>query len=704
VIITGERQLRQLVKEYQQHDALVFDLETMYVATEEEQAESDRIHERPQHQWSADEKAWINVFDLKATDPHINTTIWFGMATAGRSDAIAVGHPKGELIEPAHKIKTTAADYYGVGDDRAYTPTGRLSSRAMEVLVPARFEPPPPQLTLEQACEILRPLFFDEGRRIVNQNLKFDIKSLVRAYDGEFIPGPYGDTIVAQHTVDENAFMSLNLGAMVERHFGHSYDKLGSKGVHNFSFNAAARYAEQDAKFTWLLWKRYERILKREGLFDLFEFKMQVMEMLMRKEWAGAYVDSKAMEITRQTYEKRKRDTVARLLSEHSVPPTFNPDSTLHKADLLFTRLKAPVLKRTGTGKASVDAETLEKVAQMPGEAGQAAQTLLDYAEVSKVIGTYFVGMGAKLDGAGFLHPDFTQHAADTGRLACRTPNLHNIPRESDMRDMFTAPKGYVVVGADYDQIELRFICAESQDTTMQEVFLSGEDVHATTAALVLNKPLDEVTKDERSNFGKMPNFLIGYGGTAFLLAAKTGITVDEADAVFKAYFSRFSRINPWKEEVIAEAVARATWKDGNLIVPPYVTTMMGQRRRLPDLLRKTNRNMSKEEWRETMKLRSRAERQAVNAVTQGSAAETLQIAMLDIDRYCRERKFPMRLAINIHDEVVAYCKESHAEEGQLIVESLMGDVVNPFTGEPPLRDFVPLIASGYIADRWRKV
>ena len=291
----------------------------------------------------------------------------------------------------------------------------------MEVLVPARFEPPPPQLTLEQACEILRPLFFDEGRRIVNQNLKFDIKSLVRAYDGEFIPGPYGDTIVAQHTVDENAFVSLNLGALVERHFGHSYDKLGSKGVHNFSFNAAARYAEQDAKFTWLLWKRYERILRREGLFDLFEFKMQVMEMLMRKEWAGAYVDSKAMEITRQTYEKRKRDTVARLLSEHSVPPTFNPDSTLHKADLLFTRLKAPVLKRTGTGKASVDAETLEKVAQMPGEAGQAAQTLLDYAEVSKVIGTYFVGMGAKLDGAGFLHPDFTQHAADTGRLACRT-------------------------------------------------------------------------------------------------------------------------------------------------------------------------------------------------------------------------------------------------------------------------------------------
>jgi len=704
VIVTDEAQLRQLVSDYQRHDALVFDLETMYEATEEEAAESARIHERPQKDWSADEKAWIKVFDLKATDPHLNTVIWFGMATAGRSDAIAVGHPKGALLEPAHRMVTTAADYYGVDDDRAYTRTGRLSSRALEVTVPARFSPPPPQLTLEQACEIMRPLFFDPGRRIVNQNLKFDIKSLVRVY-GDFIPGPYGDTMVAQHTVDENALRALQLGLMVERHLGHTYDKLGSKGVHNFAFNVAARYAEQDAKFTWLLWKKYERALRKDDLFELFEFKMQLLGLLMRKEYAGAYVDSKAMDITRQTYEKRKADTVVRIMTEHVVSPTFNMDSTNHKGDLLYKKLKAPILKRTKGGKASVDAATLQQIVYKGGEAGQAAQTMLDYAEVAKVIGTSFVGMGAKLDGAGYLHPDFTQHAADTGRLACREPNLHNIPRESDMRDMFVAPKGYVVVGADYDQIELRFICSESQDPVMQEVFLSGEDVHATTAALVLNKPLAEVTPAERSNYGKMPNFLIGYGGTSFLLAAKTGISQEEAESVLKSYFNRFRRINPWKEEVIAEAISRVTYHpDGRINVPPYVTTMMGQRRRLPELLRQVDRGMSKEDWKAAMRLRSRAERQAVNAVTQGSAAETLQIAMLDIDRYCTERKFPMRLAINIHDEVVAYCKESHAEEGLLIVESLMGDVVNPFTGEPPLRDFVPLIASGYIADRWRKV
>lgn len=272
------------------------------------------------------------------------------------------------------------------------------------------------------------------------------------------------------------------------------------------------------------------------------------------------------------------------------------------------------------------------------------------------------------------------------------------------MRDMFIAPPGKVVIGADYDQIELRFICAEAQDPTMREVFLSGEDVHATTAALVLDKPLGEVTSDERSNAGKMPNFLIGYGGTAYLLAAKTGITVEEAEKVFASYFSRFSRIRPWKDEVYRTALDRAVFSDGRLVVPPYVQTMMGYRRRLPELLiNPKSAGNDRARWKELNKLRGRAERQAVNSITQGSAAETLKIAMLDITRYCQSEGFPMRLALNIHDEVVAYCDERHADEGLEIVETMMADVVNPFTGEEPLRGYIPLLASGYISDRWLK-
>ena len=704
MIVTTSDELHQLVEEYSQYDEVVFDLETMYVASPEEQARFDEIHLRPQREWTKDEKAWNDVFKLKATDTRLNQTIWFGLATWGRSDAIATGHPKGSLIKEGGREVKIASEWYDEDDERRYTKKGTLSHRKVTVTTPWEFEEPPPQLDLAEACDILRPLFFDPDRRIINQNLKFDIKSLVRSFDGEFIPGPYADTMIAQHLVDENAFIALQLGKMVERHLGHTYDKLGAKGVENFSWEKAARYAEQDAKFTWLLWKRYERILKREGLFDLFEFEMDVMGLLMRKEYGGAYVDRKAMDTTRVIYEKQREAVVAELQADHGLPPTFSFGSTNQKGELLYGKLKAPVKKTTAKGgNPSVDAEALQAIVDDGGKAAPVAQLLLDHAEAEKLISTYFIGMGAKLDPSGYLHPDFTQHVADTNRLSCREPNVHNIPRESDMRDMFTAPKGKVIIGVDYDQIELRFICAESRDSTMQEVFLSGEDVHATTAALVLSKPLEDVTAEERQNYGKMPNFLIGYGGTSYLLAAKTGISVQEADKVFDAYFSRFSRINPWKKEVYTEALSRAKFVDGELLIPPYVETMMGYRRRLPDLLRNPKAAGTREEWKRLNKLKSRAERQAVNSVTQGSAAETLKIAMLDIEQYCIDEGFPMRLALNIHDEIVTYCDEKHGEEGLAIVEYHMANVVNPFTGEDPLRGYVPLLASGYIADKWMK-
>lgn len=703
MIVTTPEELEQLVKEYQRFDTVVFDLETMYVPTPEEQERFDLIHKDPQRLWTPDDKAWVDVFDLKATDPTVNTTIWFGMATAGRSDAVATGHPKGALLRKGGREEVIACEYFDEEDERYWTPGGKPSTRKVEVTIPDEFGPPPPQLRIDQACEILEPLFFDKERRVVNQNLKFDIKSLVRHY-GDFIPGPYGETMIAQHLVDENAFISLNLGDMVKGHFDHVYDKLGSKGVHNFSFKAAARYAEQDAKFTWLLWQKYKLILERDGLMDLFEFEMEIMELLMRKEWAGAYIDRRAMESTRRLYEQRRDDTVAELRANYPVPPTFNFDSAKQKGELLYTQLKAPLLKKTDGGQPSTDAATLEKLVVKGGQAGEVAKLLLDYAETSKIIGTYFIGMGAKLDETGYLHPVFTQHVVDTNRLSCYAPNVHNIPRESDMRDMFVAPPGKVVIGADYDQIELRFICVESQDPTMQEVFLSGEDVHATTAALVLNLDLAEVTSEQRTLYGKMPNFLIGYGGTAYTLAERTGIGEKEAEGVLQSYFSRFARINPWKEEVYAKALSRAKWRDGKLVVPPYVQTMMGYRRRLPGLSANPNTARGdRKRWRELNKIRSRAERQAVNSITQGSAAETLKIAMLDITRHCESEGFPMRLALNIHDEVVAYCDERHAEEGLEIVETMMANVVNPFTGDPPLRGYIPLLASGYISDRWQK-
>lgn len=704
MIITTADQLRELVEYYSQFDSLVFDLETAYWPTPDERERADELRTVAKSKRDLDDQKWLEEFDLRATDAHINEVIWIGLATYGRSDAVATGHPLGSLLTPEEKTTRPASEIYDEDDPLRYSATGKVSHRKINVTIPATYSEPSPQLDPAEAAEILRPLFFDPYRRIINQNVKFDIKTMVKYFGGEFIPGPYGETQIAQNVLDENAIIgTMDLGSMVSWHLDHKYSKLGSKGVHNFSFEEAARYAEQDAKFTWLLWQYYSRALQKQGLWDLFEMEMDLLPVLMRKEYHGALVDKATLRRLRSRLEKRRDDVREKLIAEYGIPPSFNFNSTQQKQKLFFKTLGAKPGKMTESKQPSTDAESLERIVAQGGKAGAVAKLFLEYAELEKSISTYCVGLFFRLDSNSKLHPSFVQYSTDTGRLACHAPNLHNIPRGSDMRDLFIAPKGKAMVCVDYDQIELRFICTWSQDKTMQQVFLSEEDVHGSTAALILNKSLEDVTADERQTFGKMPNFLIGYGGTHYLLAAKTGISEEAAERVLKAYFSRFARIQPWKEEELHAARARAFYRDGKLVVPPYVETWLGRRRRLPHLLLNPKRAPNKESWSEMSKLLARSERQGINAVIQGSAAETLKLAMIDIQRYVDKENFPLQLILNIHDELVSYVDEKHAEEGLEIVEYHMANVVNPLTGEGPLRGFVPLVASGQVSDKWLK-
>lgn len=256
---------------------------------------------------------------------------------------------------------------------------------------------------------------------------------------------------------------------------------------------------------------------------------------------------------------------------------------------------------------------------------------------------------------------------------------------------MYEAPPGYVFVIGDYDQIELRFIGVRSGDPALCDLFISGRDVHRGTAALVLNKPFDEITVEERQDKGKMPNFLLGYGGSAFNLHQKTGISEKEAERVLDSYFRQFNRINPWKSLVIQQARARARFENGHMVAQPWVETMLGRRRRLPDL------------FSPVPKVRRGTERQAVNTITQGSASETALLAMVDVTTYCRQTRFPMRLVINVHDELVGTVPEHLAEEGAEALASLMGDVRIPHSGERPLGDRVPLAVKVVTAERWEK-
>jgi DNA polymerase-1 len=381
----------------------------------------------------------------------------------------------------------------------------------------------------------------------------------------------------------------------------------------------------------------------------------------------------------------------------------------VQKRALIYDKYKGRATVKTKVTQVnSVNRESLEAVTRQivtkivdgektthPHRAAAPAQLLLDYQDEHKVLSTYLISVMYRLDKNGRVHPDFLLHGTETSRLSCREPNIQNIPRESEMRGIYVAPPGYVMVIGDYDQIELRKMAVEADDPTLCGLFNSGQDVHRGTAALVLAKEFEDTDDEERQNFGKMPNFLMGYGGQAPNLADKTGITVDRAQRVIDAWYKRFNRIQPWKDKVVRDARMCAQFASINgertMIKPPFVETMLGRRRRLPELMSNDR------------KTRMRAERQAVNTVIQGSASETALLAMVDITAYSRKENFPMDLCINVHDEIVGMVPEHLADEGKEMMAELMREVRVPHTMERPLKGKVPLAVKVVVGEKWLK-
>jgi DNA polymerase-1 len=392
---------------------------------------------------------------------------------------------------------------------------------------------------------------------------------------------------------------------------------------------------------------------------------MDVLRVLMDMEDAGIPVNKKSMSMLGKVLEKRLNELLIGMMDY--APPGFNTDSSKHKQQLLFNKKRDGGLalkpsKLTPKGVASVDEETLRKLETKH----PIVPMLLEWAETKKLVSTYVDGLLPKLVNSR-LHPSFHLHRTATGRLSSSNPNLQNIPRESNVRGLFVAPPGYQLLVADYDQIELRVMCMFSHDPKMSEFFLTGEDIHSGAAALVLNKPIEEVTPEERQ-LGKGVNFLTAYGGGAQKLARTTGIDEEHARFVIDRYYHQFSGITKWKQDVIAYGRRHG-----------YVETMSGRRRHLIDLASPDNQ------------LRARAERQAVNAVVQGSAADICKQAMINV--YKEFLPYKARILVQVHDELVVMVKEEQADELQSLLISAMGDGVS-YEG-------IPLKVSCHSAGSW---
>jgi len=431
-------------------------------------------------------------------------------------------------------------------------------------------------------------------------------------------------------------------------------------------FSKATKYVHLDAKWTWHLYKMlWQKIQNKEELLSCLRQDMEVIRVLMEMEDTGIPVDHRSMKKLGVELDKNLNNLLLNMMDY--APPGFNPDSPKHKQQLLFTKKREGGLglkptKFTEKGSASVDEEALHNLeAKHP-----IVPMLIDWAETKKVKSTYVDGLLTKLN-KGSLHPSFHLHRTATGRLSSSNPNLQNIPRDSSVRSLFVATPGNVLLVADYDQIELRVMCMFSGDKKMSEFFLNGDDIHSGAAALILGKPVEEVTSEERQ-LGKGVNFLTAYGGGPQKLARTTGVDEEHARFVIDQYYKQFSGITKWKKSIIDEGIKMG-----------YVKTISGRRRRLPDLRS------------DDYMLRSRAERQAVNAVVQGSAADICKKAMIDV--YEVLKYTDSKILVQVHDELVAMVPEDSVDVIQPLFINAMGDG-NIISG-------IPLRVSCHSAYNW---
>jgi DNA polymerase-1 len=351
----------------------------------------------------------------------------------------------------------------------------------------------------------------------------------------------------------------------------------------------------------------------------------------------------------------------------------FNINSPIQLREILFDRLSLKAGKKTAkTRAASTAEEVLEELALVH----ELPRKILEYRSVQKLKSTYVDALPALVHPeTGRIHASFNQTVAATGRISSSDPNLQNIPIRTPegrrIREAFVAEAGHRLLSADYSQIELRVLAHLSGDPTLIDTFQRGEDVHDRTSREIFG-PLSAIPKDEQRRISKMVNYALLYGKGAFTLAKDIGVTRKEAESFIEAYFSRYPRVRSFIEETVEKA--RETGS---------VRTLLGRLRRLPDLRAKN------------FQVRAEAERQARNTPVQGSAADLIKKAMVELDRELRARQLKSRLILQIHDELLLEVPEEEAEEARSLVKRVM---------EGALQLVVPLVVDARLGRSWAEV
>ncbi len=502
------------------------------------------------------------------------------------------------------------------------------------------------QASLE-ILELFRPAFENEKSLKIGQNIKFDL-GLLTNY-GIALKGPLFDTMLAHYLLEPD--QRHNMDTLSKSYLNYepvSIETLiGAKGKNqgnmaDVAVETIAEYAAEDADITLQLKQKFAPLIEERGLSSLLtDVEGKLVYVLSDMERAGVKVDVGALKEISEGLSLEIIDiekSIYQLSGE-----IFNIGSPQQLGKILFDKLKLdPKAKKTKTGQYATGEEVLAKL----GDEHEIVAKILDYREMAKLKSTYIDALPALVSPIdGRIHTSYNQAVAATGRLSSTNPNLQNIPirtaRGREIRKAFV-PGGneFTILSADYSQIELRIMASFSQDETMIQAFKDGKDIHAITASRIFKVPLDEVGSDMRRK-AKTANFGIIYGISAFGLSQRLNIPRREAGEIIEAYFTEFSAVKQYMDDVINQA--RETG---------YVSTVLGRRRYLPDI---NSRNMTQ---------RGFAERNAINAPIQGSAADMIKLAMINIFDWMKTTNLKSQMILQVHDELVF---DAHVNEVELL-------------------------------------
>ncbi len=515
----------------------------------------------------------------------------------------------------------------------------------------------PQQLAIESTLAKLKPWLEDTSKPKLGQNIKYD--KHIFANHGISLNGIVHDTLLQSYILESH--LPHNMDSLATRHLNIktiSYDEITGKGAKRIGFEQveiekAAQYAAEDADITLQLHQYlHPKVQQNKNLEHVYQqLELPVLNVLFEMERNGVLLDKNLLET--QSHELGEKllnlEQQAFVLAEQP----FNLNSPKQIQQILFEQLKLPVLKKTPKGAPSTNEEVLQQLAldyPLP-------KILLDYRSLAKLKSTYTDKLPLMIDvNTGRIHTNYAQAVAITGRLSSSEPNLQNIPiRTAEgrrIREAFIAPPKHRIISADYSQIELRIMAHISQDAGLLKAFAAGEDIHAATAAEVFGVPLAEIDQEQR-RYAKTINFGLIYGMSEYGLAAQLGITRSAARAYMDRYFARYPGVADYMQ------LTRESAKNNG-----YVETVLGRRLWLPEI----NHNNGNR--------RQAAERAAINAPMQGTAADIIKLAMIAVSNWLANQQMKTKLIMQVHDELILEVPDNEIEKVKTALPELMSGVV----------------------------